>query len=52
MIEHKRETVMSISDIIHVLVNGKLLASGSPDEIRQDQRVKEAYLGSNHAGTE
>lgn len=52
MIEHKMETVLSISDVIHVLVNGKLLASGSPDEIRQDTRVREAYLGSNYAGTE
>ncbi len=52
MIEHKMEPVMDISDIIHVLVNGKLLASGSPDEIRQDQKVKEAYLGGTYAGTE
>lgn len=45
MIEHKMEPVLDVSDIIHVLVDGKLLASGSPEEIRQDQRVKEAYLG-------
>jgi len=45
MIEHKMEPVLNISDIIHVLVEGKLLASGSPDEIRNDQRVIEAYLG-------
>ena len=45
MIEHKMEPVLNISDVIHVLVNGKLLASGSPEKIREDQRVKEAYLG-------
>jgi branched-chain amino acid transport system ATP-binding protein len=52
MIEHKMETVMSVSDVIHVLVNGKLMASGSPDEIRGDERVKEAYLGVAYAGSE
>jgi ABC-type branched-subunit amino acid transport system ATPase component len=51
MIEHKMEPVLNISDVIHVLVNGKVLASGSPEEIREDQRVKEAYLGVSHAGT-
>jgi len=45
MIEHKMEPVLNISDVIHVLVNGKVLASGNPEEIREDERVKEAYLG-------
>jgi branched-chain amino acid transport system ATP-binding protein len=45
MIEHKMESVMNISDIIHVFVNGKLLASGTPEEIRRDDKVLNAYLG-------
>ena len=45
MISHKMESVMNISDVIYVLVNGKILTSGSPEKIRNDQKVKEAYLG-------
>jgi len=52
MIEHKMEPVLSVSDIIHVLVNGKVLASGNPEEIREDERVKEAYLGVSYVGSE
>lgn len=44
MIEHKLEPVMSVSDIIYVLVYGKLLTSGSPEEVRNNNKVKEAYL--------
>lgn len=52
MIEHKMEPVLNISDIIYVLVDGKILVSGSPEEIRKDQRVKEAYLGVSGVRTE
>jgi ABC-type branched-subunit amino acid transport system ATPase component len=52
MIEHKMEPVLNISDIIYVLVNGKILASGSPEEIRKDERVKQAYLGVSSVRTE
>ncbi len=45
MIEHKMEPVLNISDMIHVLANGKVLTSGNPEEIRKDQRVIQAYLG-------
>jgi len=52
MIEHKMEPVLNISDMIYVLVKGKILVNGSPDEIRNDQRVKEAYLGVSSVRTE
>jgi branched-chain amino acid transport system ATP-binding protein len=39
------EVVFSIADRISVLYYGKVLASGLPGEIRNDQKVKDAYLG-------
>ena len=45
IVEHDMDVVFSIADRITVLYYGTILASGTPEQIRNDQRVKDAYLG-------
>jgi branched-chain amino acid transport system ATP-binding protein len=45
IIEHDMDVVFSLADRITVLHLGGILASGTPDEIRDNQAVKDAYLG-------
>ena len=45
LIEHNMSIVMSISDTITVMNRGQVLVEGPPETVRQDQRVREAYLG-------
>jgi branched-chain amino acid transport system ATP-binding protein len=46
LIEHNMDVVMQISDEVVVMVQGQLLASGSPAEIRANPAVRAAYLGN------
>jgi branched-chain amino acid transport system ATP-binding protein len=45
IIEHTIDFMFGISDRITVLSNGERIAQGSPDEIKRNKKVKEAYLG-------
>jgi branched-chain amino acid transport system ATP-binding protein len=51
MIEHEMRTVMYSSDRVHVLNFGRKIAEGTPDEVRHNSAVREAYLGGQRAPT-
>jgi branched-chain amino acid transport system permease protein len=46
LVEHNFPLVLRVADRIHVLSNGALLASGTPEEIQNDPRVLEEYTGA------
>jgi len=47
IIEHNMRVIMIMADHIYCLAHGKLLASGEPEHIQNDQRVIDAYLGAH-----
>jgi branched-chain amino acid transport system ATP-binding protein len=49
MVEHDMSVVFGLADRISVLVYGRILATGTPDAIRQNPAVREAYLGTGFA---
>jgi len=47
VIEHNMPVIMGLADEIYCLANGRVLAHGTPDEIQNDERVINAYLGAH-----
>jgi branched-chain amino acid transport system ATP-binding protein len=45
VVEHDMDTIMSLCDTITVMQAGRTIATGTPQEVRNDERVVEAYLG-------
>lgn len=48
MIEHDMKVVFSLADRVTVLYYGEVLATGTPQEIQGNERVREVYLGGKH----
>ena len=49
LVEHDMDAVFRLADRISVMVNGRLIATGAPEDIRRNQEVRRAYLGDELA---
>ena len=50
LVEHDMDAVFAVADRITVLVGGRVVASGRPEEVRTDPEVRRAYLGEDFPG--
>ena len=48
LVEHDMSAVEALADRVSVLVSGRIVATGSFEEIRNDPQVRTAYLGEKH----
>jgi branched-chain amino acid transport system ATP-binding protein len=49
LVEHDMDAVFALADVLTVMVNGTVIASGTPQAIREDAKVQAAYLGEANA---
>jgi len=49
LVEHDMDAVFALADHLTVMVNGQVIASGRPSDVRADADVQAAYLGEEHA---
>ena len=49
LIEHDMDAVFQLAKVLTVMVNGKVLATGTPAEVRANPEVQSAYLGTEHS---
>ena len=49
LVEHDMDAIFTLADHLTVMVNGQVIASGTPQQIRADAGVQAAYLGEEHA---
>jgi branched-chain amino acid transport system ATP-binding protein len=47
LVEHDMDAVFAVADRITVMVNGAVIATGAPDEVRRNRDVQSAYLGGH-----
>ena len=49
LVEHDMDAVFQLADVLTVMVNGKVLATGAPEAMRANRAVQSAYLGASDA---
>ena len=49
LVEHDMDAIFTLADHLTVMVNGQVIASGTPAEVRTDAGVQAAYLGEEQA---